>query len=79
MGGLSSGPIPDPHTSPNLPNRWVEKPPFEFAAKSATADSANHVGVVERPDHHCGDDLVLFICVWVARLQRSFAGEFRIS
>ena len=33
MGGLSNGPIPDPHSLPNPPNRGAEKSQFEIAAK----------------------------------------------
>ena len=56
MGGLSNAPIPDHHVPANPPNRGVEKSPFEIAAKLSTS-----CGVVERPDHHCGDDLLRLI------------------
>ena len=41
--GYRMGPSLTP-TPPNTPNRGVEKPPFEIAAKSATADCTHHVG-----------------------------------
>ena len=43
-----------------LPNALILIPtyPKQRGPKSASRDWAHHVGVVERSDHHCGDDLV---------------------
>ena len=49
MGGLSNGPIPDPHVPPTSPpNRGIEKSPFEISAKTATTDLARHVAPAPR-------------------------------
>ena len=42
VGGLSNGPIPNPHVPPNSPNRGSKN--FEIAAKSATRGWAHYVG-----------------------------------
>ena len=41
--GYRMGPSPTPHVPHNPPNRGVNKPPFEIAAKSATIDWEHHV------------------------------------
>ena len=50
MGGLLNGSIPD------LQSPTYHKP---RGCKSATTDLSTSCAVVERPDHHCGDDLVV--------------------
>ena len=52
MGGLSNWPIPDPH----LPGG--RKVPLWNCSQIGNHILSTSRGVVERPDHHCGDDLV---------------------
>ena len=49
MGVLPNEPIPHPHVSPNL----------EVASRRPQIEHI--MWVVERPDHHCGDDLVKYL------------------
>ena len=57
MGGLSNGPIPYPH-APLTHTGGSKSPPLNFS-QIGDCRLSTLCGVVERPDHHCDDDLVL--------------------
>ena len=60
MGGLSNGPILDTHTRLTPQTGGSKCPPLKL--QPSRRPQIDHIlWVVERPDHHCGDDLVTYV------------------
>ena len=67
MGALSNGPIHDPHVL-LTPKPGGQKAPLWNCSQIGDHRLSTSCGVVEQPNHHCGDDLGLMVTLWRWRL-----------